>query len=165
MISFPLASLQGLPGKTGIPAIPRLPAPAPRVPQSRGWALPPGWDSSAVRCIQEGGRRGEEGKERGEGGEGNQRTVAAAAALTVFSAKVKDTPFFGRNASKSFLCTPTPIRSIRGSPGPLHQLLCGREYGAFARSRSFTAAFLTCTALGLKPKRDYGCISVVEALG
>lgn len=86
---LPLASLQGLPGKTGIPAIPRPPAPAPRVPQSRGWALPPGWDSSAARCIEEGGEK--RGKERGEGGEGNQRIVAASA-LAVFSAQVKDLP-------------------------------------------------------------------------
>lgn len=112
---LPLASLQGLPGKTGIPAVPRPPAPAPRGRQSRGWALPPGWDSSAVRCIEEGGRRGEEGKERGEGGEGSQRIIAAV--LAVFSANVKDTPFFGRNASKSFICTP-PLPSPQPFPMP-----------------------------------------------
>lgn len=133
---LPLPSLQGLPGKTGIPAIPRSPAPAPRVPQSRGWALPPGWDSSAVLCIEEGRKEeGRRGGKRGEGGEGNQRNVAAA--LAVFSTKVKDTPFFGRDASKSWLCN-APSHShrqvgcsIRDPPGPLHQLLCGRECGAF----------------------------------
>jgi len=111
----------------------------------------------------------EEGRRGKERGEGNQRIVAAA--LAVFSTKVKDTPFFARDASKSFLCNP-PSHShllwhgrVRDPPRPLHQLLCGRECGALSRSRSFPATFLICTVLGLNTSRDYGYISVVEALG
>lgn len=121
VISFPSPPSRAFQGRRVSPPSSALPLPPlacrSRVGgRSRLVGIPP---QSAA--FKEGGRRGEEGKERGEGGEGNQRLVAAAAALC-FPPRSRIPPFFGRNASKSFLCTPPPLlaipRSIRGSPGP-----------------------------------------------
>lgn len=166
---LPLPSLQGLPGKTGIPAIPRSPAPAPRVPQSRGWALPPGWDSSAVLCIEEG--RKEEGRRGGKrGGRRGKPAKCSRSARSVFH-QGQGYPILWQGCLKILaLQCPQPLPPAGGLQHPSSSRTTTpaslwEGVWSFSRSRSFAAAFLIYKALGLNPSRDYECISEIEALG
>lgn len=107
--SFPSPPSRAFQGRPVSPPSPALPLPPlacrSRVGgRSRQAGIPP---QSAASKREGGGEK--RGEERREGGEGNQGIVAAA--LAVFSAKVKDTPFFGGDASKPFLCSPPPRHS------------------------------------------------------